>query len=290
MESPPAIGLADPAPVPNAVSVAPEGSASGKPILFQNSPAIGLADPAAAPGPVSIASAGCAGANPALRQSAPTEIDLAPAETTSFQSTVEPRYDGRAVDLITATLILLFVLPLMCLCALAVVATSRGPIFYRQKRIGRGGELFDCLKFRTMVDHADSSMDQILQASPEAKAQWQAVQKLKHDPRVTPVGLFMRRYCLDELPQLFNVLAGEMSMVGPRPIVPAERERFGLNFAAYCSVRPGLTGIWQISGRHALSYDERVVLDARYARSKCLSLDLLILWKTVPIVLLGENE
>lgn len=257
MESPPAIGLNDPVSVATPLSVAPSADVLGEPSLVQR--------------PVA-------------------QVDIAPSGTDSVQTAIDARYDGRALDLITAGFFLLVFLPLMCLCALAVMSTSRGPLLYRQRRIGRRGELFDCLKFRTMVEHADGSMDRILTESPEAKAQWQAVFKLKDDPRITHVGKFMRRYCLDELPQLFNVLAGDMSMVGPRPIVPAERDRFGVNFAAYCSVRPGLTGIWQVSGRHRLSYDERVALDASYARSKCLSLDLLILWKTVPIVFLGENE
>ena len=138
MESPPAIGLADPAPVPSTASVAPSGRDAAKPILLQSPPAISLVDAVPVPGPVSVASAG----NPALLQNSPAEIDLAPTEKTPFKSAIDARYDGRAVDLIAATLILLFVLPLMCLCALAVIATSRGPVFYRQRRIGRGGELF----------------------------------------------------------------------------------------------------------------------------------------------------
>jgi len=107
---------------------------------------------------------------------------------------------------------------------------------------------------------------------------------------VTHVGRFMRRYCLDELPQLFNILAGQMSVVGPRPIVAAEIDRYGAQFADYCAVRPGLTGLWQISGRHALSYEERVRLDSEYARTKSVATDIAILWRTVPIVLAGLNE
>jgi lipopolysaccharide/colanic/teichoic acid biosynthesis glycosyltransferase len=198
-------------------------------------------------------------------------------------------YDGRTLDVVVATLLLILVLPLMGLCALAVLATSRGPIFFRHPRIGRHGELFTCLKFRTMVQEADTAIEHVLRKSTETRQEWEALQKLRRDPRVTPVGAFLRRYCLDELPQLINVLAGEMSIVGPRPIVASELERYGVNFAAYCSVKPGLTGLWQVSGRHFLSYDERVELDAEYARSKTLSLDLLILWRTVPIVLRGEN-
>jgi len=204
-------------------------------------------------------------------------------------SSVTSLESGRAFDVGVALCLLLFLLPLMCLSALAIVSTSRGPLLFRQPRIGRNGQLFECLKFRTMIQHADSAIEQVLNASPQAKAEWSSLQKIKRDPRVTPVGIFLRRYCLDELPQLFNVLANEMSVVGPRPIVPDEIDRFGVNFTKYCSVKPGLTGLWQVSGRHLLSYEERVQLDAEYARSKCLSLDLRILWKTVPIVLFGQN-
>jgi exopolysaccharide production protein ExoY len=196
---------------------------------------------------------------------------------------------GRAFDIAAAVFLLLLVLPLMILCALAVLGTSRGPLLFRQPRIGRNGQPFDCLKFRTMVEHADGAIDQVLNDSPEAMAEWQAVQKIRSDPRVTPVGIILRRYCLDELPQLFNVLRGDMSVVGPRPIVADEVDRFGVNFTDYCSVKPGITGLWQVSGRHLLSYQQRVELDAEYARSKCLSLDLRILWRTVPIVMLGDN-
>jgi exopolysaccharide production protein ExoY len=224
-------------------------------------------------------------------------IPLSPrSDDSPVQPTIAPTVDtiaspdnGRAFDIAVALLLLFFLLPLMCVCALAVVGTSRGPLLYRQPRIGRKGQSFECLKFRTMVQDADSAIERMLDDSPEAKAEWLAVQKIKCDPRVTPVGAFMRRYCLDELPQLFNVLRGEMSIVGPRPIVADEIDRFGSNFADYCLVKPGITGVWQVSGRHLLSYEQRVALDAEYARSKCISLDIKILWRTVPIVLLGEN-
>lgn len=263
MESPPAVGVADPiliADIPSSLSATREGGDSN---LFRSK----------------------AAELPAADRLVVELVETAPPAISEFG---DPK-DGRALDLIVAAALLFLFLPLMCLCALAIVSTSKGPLFFSQPRIGRGGRMFNCLKFRTMVDDAESSIDGFLEGSPEAKAEWQALQKLSHDPRITRVGQFMRRYCIDELPQLFNVIAGDMSMVGPRPIVPAERERFGHNFAAYCSVRPGLTGIWQVSGRHSLTYEQRVELDAEYARSKCLALDVLILWKTVPIVVLGQN-
>ena len=216
-------------------------------------------------------------------------IGTMPIEALSPAVAIRSQNEGRAFDVVMAILLLVALLPLMCLTALIVIGTSRGPLFFCQPRIGRGGQLFRCLKFRTMVENADCAIERVLNNSPKARAEWLAVQKLSCDPRVTPVGAFMRRYCLDELPQLFNVLRGEMSIVGPRPIVADEVNRFGVNFADYCLVKPGITGLWQISGRHQLSYEQRVALDAEYARSKCLSLDLRILWSTVPIVLFGEN-
>jgi len=210
-----------------------------------------------------------------------------PTEGAYSPFTSVAQYDGRVLDVTVATLLLLLVLPLMALCAASVLLTGRGPILFRHPRIGRNGVVFECLKFRTMVLDAECAIAQALSKSAHNKDQWRAVRKLKCDPRVTPLGAFMRRYCLDEL---FNVLAGQMSIVGPRPIVAAEIERYGASFPIYCSVKPGLTGLWQVSGRHMLSYPERVDLDAAYVRSRSLSLDLLILWKTVPVVLCGQNE
>ena len=197
---------------------------------------------------------------------------------------------GRCLDVVIALTLLICTLPLMGMCAIGIALSSRGPVFFRQLRIGRNGREFHCLKFRTMFTNADALFQEALANNSEARDHWAAVQKLKHDPRVTPIGRFLRRYCLDELPQLFNVLAGEMSIVGPRPIVAAEITRYGPCFLDYCSVKPGLTGLWQVSGRHQLSYDERVRLDSQYVLTKSATTDLLILWRTVPIVLFGMNE
>jgi exopolysaccharide production protein ExoY len=175
------------------------------------------------------------------------------------------------------------------MCVLAVRFAGPGPILFRQSRIGKGGVEFTCLKFRTMSTGAEATIAHLLVNSNESQQEWLAVRKLTHDPRVTRIGRFLRRYCLDELPQLFNVLAGEMSIVGPRPIVAEEIGRYGCHFVDYCSVKPGLTGLWQVSGRHALSYEQRVALDAKYARSKSVKFDFLILCRTVPIVIRGEN-
>lgn len=196
----------------------------------------------------------------------------------------------RAFDVVFALILIAFLLPLMAVCAVAVRSTGPGPLLFRHTRIGRGGREFQCLKFRTMNHSAEVTLDALLDSSVTSREQWALLHKLARDPRTTPVGRFLRRYSLDELPQLLNVVRGDMSIVGPRPIVDAEVVRYGASFAHYCSVKPGLTGLWQVSGRHALSYEDRVMLDARYAMSNSFRGDLLILLRTVPVVILGQNE
>ena len=162
---------------------------------------------------------------------------------------------------------------------------SRGPVFYRQARIGRFGRKFHVYKFRTMVQNADQILQTYLENSPELKAEWLATHKLKKDPRVTRIGSILRKSSLDELPQLWNIIIGEMSLVGPRPIVDAEVEKYGKCFDLYIKVRPGLTGLWQVSGRNDTTYEHRVKLDEYYVLNRSLKLDLQILWKTVFVVL-----
>lgn len=219
-----------------------------------------------------------------------TEIVLSagPAQRPAVRG--RPDKSIRLLDLSVAGLILLLVLPLMLACALAIMLSSRGPVIYRQARIGLGGREFTCFKFRTMTPTAATLIDDLLIDGSPYRDEWAALYKLRADPRVTYFGRFMRRYSLDELPQLFNVFNGDMSLVGPRPIVADEIGRYGDRFADYCSVKPGITGLWQVSGRHALSYEDRVRLDAQYARNKSTRLDLLILWRTFPVVLFGQNE
>lgn len=215
---------------------------------------------------------------------------LASAATVRRQFDNQVAQSVRLLDLTVAGLIFLFVLPLMLLCALAIGLSSRGPVIYRQVRIGREGREFTCFKFRTMTQSAAPALESLLAEGSPFRDEWAAIYKLRADPRVTGLGRFMRRYSLDELPQLLNVLKGDMSIVGPRPIVADEIHRYGDRFADYCRVNPGITGLWQVSGRHALSYDERVRLDSEYANHKTLSLDLLILWRTIPVVFFGQNE
>lgn len=191
----------------------------------------------------------------------------------------------RVVDVAVAGLGVLALAPLFALIAALVWMQDGGSPVFAHRRIGRNGRRFACFKFRTMVRDAESRLRAVLAADPEARAEWARDHKLRSDPRITGLGVFLRKYSLDELPQLLNVLAGEMSLVGPRPIVEAEIAKYGRRFKDYCTVKPGLTGLWQVSGRNDVSYRRRVAIDVVYARQKCLGLDLHIMVRTLPAVL-----
>jgi lipopolysaccharide/colanic/teichoic acid biosynthesis glycosyltransferase len=195
----------------------------------------------------------------------------------------------RALDIVAAFLLLLPAMPFAALIALAIVVESPGPVFFRHTRIGKGNRRFLLWKFRTMVKDAGAVLDQYLGAHPDLLAEWNETHKLKIDPRVTRVGRFLRSSSLDELPQLLSVLTGRMSMVGPRPIVEEEIPKYGPVFDLYLQVKPGLTGLWQVSGRTDTCYRTRTELDLRYLRERTLGLDLWVLWKTVRVVLRGHG-
>jgi lipopolysaccharide/colanic/teichoic acid biosynthesis glycosyltransferase len=189
------------------------------------------------------------------------------------------------MDFILAVTAIIMFLPAFIMIAVAVGLERRGPIIFAQKRIGRRGAAFTLYKFRSMHIDGDQIFADHIETDPDAAAEWARDHKLQRDPRVTPLGSFLRRSSLDELPQLFNVLFGQMSIVGPRPIVEAEVVRYGRFFDHYCSVRPGITGIWQISGRNHVSYRRRVAMDALYAKKKSVLLDIKIIAATIPAVL-----
>jgi lipopolysaccharide/colanic/teichoic acid biosynthesis glycosyltransferase len=169
--------------------------------------------------------------------------------------------------------------------ALAVKFSSPGAIFFRQQRIGAGGRPFSCLKFRTMVVDSEQQLVTYLANNPVARQEWEDERKLKYDPRVTPFGALLRKTSLDELPQLLNIVRGEMSLVGPRPIVLAEVSKYGEYIQYYNAVSPGLTGLWQVSGRNDIGYRQRVMLDTFYVRNWSLWLDFMILMRTIPAVM-----
>ena len=200
------------------------------------------------------------------------------------------RVVGRAIDLTLVIGGLIFLAPLMLTVALVIWAQDGGPVLYGQRRIGRDGRLFRCWKFRSMVQDADDRLKALLAIDADSAAEWAEFHKLRADPRITPLGHFLRKSSLDELPQLFNVLVGEMNLVGPRPIVPAETEKYGRYLEAYCRVRPGITGLWQVSGRNDTSYRRRVAIDVVYVRRRSVGFDLKILVQTVPAVLQSRGS
>jgi exopolysaccharide production protein ExoY len=195
----------------------------------------------------------------------------------------------RVLDIVGALIALILAFPVMVIVALAVKFTSPGPVLFAHGRVGRHGRRFACLKFRTMAVDADAQLQALLTSDPAACAEWQTSQKLRCDPRVTPIGRFLRRTSLDELPQLFTVVWGDMSLVGPRPIVESEIPRYGRHYAVYCRVRPGVTGLWQVQRDAGTSYRRRVAFDVTFARGRSLRLYLLILARTVPAVLTGRG-
>lgn len=194
----------------------------------------------------------------------------------------------RILDLLGTILLAAIFSPLI-VAIIILMRREGGSIIYRHRRIGRDGRSFECLKFRTMVPNAEQVLRELLERDPAIKAEWVRDHKLRSDPRVTRLGKFLRRTSLDELPQLWNVMRGEMSLVGPRPVVREELLRYGRNVRAYLSAKPGITGLWQVKGRNDTDYRRRVVLDTYYVRNQNLLLDLYILFKTTKVVLGGSG-
>ena len=198
----------------------------------------------------------------------------------------------RMVDILLSMMLLVACSPLLLVIAILIRWYSPGPIFYRHNgRIGRGGKVFGALKIRSMIMNAANVLEEYLESNPDAREEWNRDQKLKNDPRVIPgIGNFLRRTSLDELPQLWNVLMGDMTLVGPRPIVGAEIEKYRECYPLYLRVRPGLTGLWQVSGRNNTTYDDRVQLDSYYVRNWSLWLDYFILLRTIRTVVMREGS
>lgn len=191
----------------------------------------------------------------------------------------------RAVDVLLVLLCTPLILLVIAMIAAMVALSSPGPIFYSHRRIRKNGAFFSMWKFRTMCVNSAEVLEEYLSEDPKARVEWNKTHKLRRDPRITRLGRFLRRYSLDELPQLWNVLTGQMSLVGPRPIVAAEVEKYGDCFNCYCKVKPGLTGLWQVSGRSSLTYDQRVKLDCEYVQRWSLMRDTVILLKTFSSVI-----
>ncbi len=213
------------------------------------------------------------------------ELSVAPAQ--GLAAALRPAAK-RAMDILGAAALLLLALPAFLVIA-ALVKLDGGKVFYAHQRVGRGGRLFGCLKFRSMVVDSDQRLAALLARDPAARTEWDATRKLKNDPRVTAIGRFLRASSLDELPQIINVLRGEMSLVGPRPVQASELAAFyGAAAQHYMMVRPGITGPWQISGRSDTSYAQRVALDVAYVTKPSLRTDLKILFRT-PVAVLARR-
>lgn len=211
------------------------------------------------------------------------------AKTAPYSRRTASRAIKRGADLLLAVPGLLFLLPVLFIIAIVVKMNDGGPILFAHTRRGQDGKAFKCLKFRSMAVDAQERLAALLASDPKLAAEWAARQKLDNDPRVTSVGRFLRKTSLDELPQLLNIIRGDMSVVGPRPIVEDEVARYGEHIKAYDAYRPGIFGLWQISGRSETTYDERVEMDVEYAERQSFWLDLKIMVLGIPAVLLSRG-
>lgn len=196
----------------------------------------------------------------------------------------------RTVDLLVAAVALTLLAPLFLLVAVSVKCSGPGPVFYGHKRVGLDGASFRCWKFRSMVTDGDRILSDYIANHPDEREEWETNRKLRNDPRVTRIGSVLRAYSVDELPQLINVLTGDMSIVGPRPVTEDELGLYGNAAALYLMTRPGITGLWQVSGRSDTSYVERVALDTRYVQAWSFWSDLMIILRTIPAVVSSKGS
>lgn len=196
----------------------------------------------------------------------------------------------RLIDVSVSILALVFLAPALAVIAIALMMVDGRPILFRQARVGAHGKMFECLKFRSMHLDAAERLAELLASDPERNKEWTEKRKLVGDPRVHWLGKFLRMTCLDELPQFYNVLRGDMSLVGPRPISPEETEKYGPNLHYYTALKPGITGMWQVKRKPETTYDERVQFDIDYYQSRSIYLDMVIMVKTVGVVLFATNE
>lgn len=195
----------------------------------------------------------------------------------------------RTFDIAVSLIALIILAPLIAVFAIMVRLQDGGAAFFSQTRYGLHGRTFKCYKLRSMSIDAAERLERLLETNPELRREWQSAQKLQNDPRITPLGNFLRKSSIDELPQLWNVLRGDMSIVGPRPIVKNEIQKYGDNYRYYTAVRPGLTGLWQVEGRADTTYDARVDMDVKYVRTRSFFNDVWIVLKTIPAVLASRG-
>lgn len=196
----------------------------------------------------------------------------------------------RLFDILFSLLVLILFSPVYLILGLLIALSSEGPIFYIQERVGKNYKPFNCIKFRTMVSNADEMLMQMMETSPHLRQEFEANFKLKKDPRITTIGRFLRITSLDEFPQFWNVLKGDMSVVGPRPLVAEELPKYGCYIDQILTIRPGITGLWQVSGRNDIPYPRRVQIDLYYVKFRTLWLDLWIVLKTIGVIIIPKSN
>lgn len=218
------------------------------------------------------------------------EMNQLKNQTFTLEIPVRHNFLKRAFDIFFSIGALGAIFPLFFVIAALIRLTSKGRIIYSHQRVGRGGKSFPCYKFRTMYQDADLRLCELLASDPKTKEEWESSFKLKNDPRITPFGRFLRKTSLDELPQFWNVIRGDLSVVGPRPVVSDELQKyFNEKAAIILSIRPGLTGLWQVSGRSNLSYEDRIYLDEEYVKNQSFLLDLKLIAKTLPAIVFSKG-
>jgi len=203
---------------------------------------------------------------------------------------LDKKFAKRVFDVIFSLLVLVLFSPVYLFLALLVALSSPGPIFYVQERVGKNHKPFDCIKFRTMVINADEMLVELMETSPQMRQEFEDNFKIKKDPRITRIGRFLRLTSLDEFPQFWNVLKGDMSVVGPRPLVAEELPCYGVHIDKVLTIKPGITGLWQVSGRNDIPYNRRILIDVYYAMSQNFWLDLWIIVKTISVVIVPKNN
>jgi lipopolysaccharide/colanic/teichoic acid biosynthesis glycosyltransferase len=208
----------------------------------------------------------------------------------SYAKVINGDFAKRLFDVLFSLLVLVFLLPLYLILALLISISSPGPIFYVQERVGKNYKRFGCIKFRTMVRNADELLESIMEDSPQMREEFETTCKLRDDPRITWIGKFLRLTSLDEFPQFWNVLMGDMSVVGPRPLVPEELYKYEKRIDKVLTIRPGITGLWQVSGRNDIPYPQRVQMDVYYVNCRTWLMDLWIVVKTIGVVIFPHNN
>jgi lipopolysaccharide/colanic/teichoic acid biosynthesis glycosyltransferase len=224
------------------------------------------------------------------RSKANSQVSLRTKKSVTDRTDLYATWGKRIFDIVFASIVLTVFSPVYLAITLLVFISSPGSVLYIHPRVGLNGSKFNCIKFRTMINDADQALEDYLNACPISRAEYEESFKLKHDPRITKIGKFLRTTSLDELPQFWNVLMGDMSVVGPRPLVQDELSKYGTAIDRVLSVRPGIAGLWQVSGRNDIPYTKRVQIDASYVKRMSFLLDLHLIFKTILVVIFPKGN